>query len=57
MAIVADKDTSISMVPNTFMITSSLHEPTNNELEVKMSGKLLLVFAILPNQTTDISTK
>ena len=57
IAIVADKDKCLSMVPNTFTIPSSLHEPTDNQIKVQMSGKLLLMFAILPNQCTDICAK
>ena len=55
IAMVADKEECLSIIPNTYTISSCLHEMTDDKIKVKMSGKLLLMFAILSKQCTKIS--
>ena len=47
IAMVADKEECLSIIPNTYTISSCLHEMTDDKIKVKMSGNLLLIFAIL----------
>ena len=54
---VGEKIECKSMIPNTYTISSCLHKFNGNNKPIKMSGKLLLLLAVLPKLNTKMSSE
>ena len=52
IAMVADKEECIRMIPNTYTISSCVHTYTGKNKPIKMLGKLVLFMAMLPKVST-----
>ena len=57
IAMVGDKEKCKSMIPNTYTFSSCLHKFTGENKPIKMSGKLLLLMAVLPKINTKCVVK